>query len=99
KKMKICRLFLFLLVGYVSLASTAQGSSLTVNLGTVTGASGILVNGTLYDVKFVEGTCASVYGLCADSAFPFNKIDAGIAINSLTNLFIASPYHNSAGAV
>ncbi len=39
------------------------------------GAKGVLVGNTLYDVKFVDGTCASVFGVCDAAHFTFTDDD------------------------
>ena len=62
----------------------------TINSGTVTGATGLDVGGTLYDVDFIDGTCAAVYGLCQTTSFPF--ADAASASNALRSFIISSGY-------
>jgi hypothetical protein len=43
----------------------AYGSSLLVDSsGTLTGANDVFVNGALYNVRFVDGTCAAAYDIC-----------------------------------
>ena len=49
----------------LALASTANAAALLVNAsGILTGATGVNVGGTLYDVEFVDGTCAAVFTEC-----------------------------------
>jgi len=43
--------------------------------GQLTGASGVDVGGTLYDVMFVEGTCLDVYNGCTESDFPWHDYE------------------------
>ncbi len=43
--------------------------------GQLTGASGVDVGGTLYDVMFVEGTCLDVYHGCTESDFPWHDYE------------------------
>lgn len=53
------------------------------------GASGVDVGGTLYDVEFVDGTCADVFGSCVDSSFQFHtSADATAASNALLTLVL-----------
>ena len=72
-----------LTVGFcVALASkSATAAVLLVNgSGILTGATGVNLNGTLYDVEFVDGTCVAVFDGCDElSDFPFflgNQIEA-----------------------
>ena len=53
--------------------------------GILTGAQGVNVGGTLYDVAFVEGTCADVFNGCdTASNFSFATFeDAAVAANAL----------------
>jgi hypothetical protein len=47
---------------------------LQIGNGILYGASGVLVNGTSYDVQFHDGTCAELFSGCsAQSDFQFNK--------------------------
>lgn len=53
-------------------APAAAGVELQVtSSGILTGAKNVDVGGTLYDVEFVEGTCAQVFGTCTTSSFTF----------------------------
>jgi hypothetical protein len=48
-----------------ALTSSADAATLLVNAsGILTGATGVNVGGTLYDVEFVDGTCAAVFDGC-----------------------------------
>lgn len=52
--------------------------------GILTGATGVMVNGRSYDVSFVQGSCASVYGSCTSSAFDFaDYASASLAAQAL----------------
>jgi len=54
------------------MASGAQAATLNVVNGQLMGASGVLVDGGLYDVQFLEGTCIDLYSGCDDvSDFTF----------------------------
>jgi hypothetical protein len=53
--------------------------------GLLTGATGVTVNGNLYDVSFVDGTCAGLFGGC-DQASDFvfqSRADASAASQAL----------------
>lgn len=41
--------------------------------GILTGATGVNVGGHLYDVAFMDGTCADVFGVCDPSHFTFTS--------------------------
>jgi len=74
------------LVGLIMMAPTSvNAATLLMNSGELAGASGVNVNGTLYDVSFFSGSCASVYGGC-DTAddFTFQTVsDADAASSAL----------------
>lgn len=53
---------------------------------TLRGASGVIVNGNTYDVSFVDGTCAQVFGGC-DSSSDFVFQTSGDAIAAAQALF------------
>jgi hypothetical protein len=89
-------LTLAFVAAFLSLFATpaAAGPTLLVNSsGQLTGATGVDVNGTLYDVTFVDGTCNSVFGGCAN--FVFDENGAFAAANSLVALFAGAPTFNS----
>ena len=51
----------------LALASTSDATTLIVNgSGLLTGARGVDVGGTLYDVEFVDGTCLALFDGCDD---------------------------------
>jgi hypothetical protein len=48
--------------------------------GELTGANGVLVNGTLYNVEFIDGSCAALYNGCDEvSDFLFQSLEAAQA--------------------
>jgi hypothetical protein len=54
-----------MLVVSLALASSADAATLLVNgSGLLTGATGVDVGGTLYDVEFVEGSCVALFDGC-----------------------------------
>ncbi len=67
---------------------TAQAATLTTS-----GATGVDVNGTLYDVEFVDGTCNVLFSGCDDpSDFAFTtETDATDASNALLALIGITP--------
>ena len=67
------RSYLEMFVVILALASTANAATLIVNgSGLLTGASGVNIGGTLYDVEFVDGTCAAVFDGCDNAAADFD---------------------------
>ena len=61
-------------------ASSAWGTTQVVQGGILTGASGVSVSGSLYDVTFMDGTCASLFNGCDSQAdFVFSDLNAAIA--------------------
>ena len=63
-----------LLTGQIS----AEAATLQVNgAGILTGALGVSVDGTLYDVTFQDGTCAGLFAGCDDNSdFVFSSATA-----------------------
>jgi hypothetical protein len=61
-----------LAVGLVLMAGGAQAVTLNVIGGQLMGASNVLVDGSLYDVQFLDGTCINLYSGCDEvSDFTF----------------------------
>jgi len=58
---------------------TVNAASLNVSGGILFGASDVDVGGTLYDVSFADGACASVFGQCDNSHFTFTDQTSAIA--------------------
>ena len=80
---RVCSVAVFLLLVFGS----GVGSAATLNVvgGQLMGASGVDVGGSLYDVEFLDGTCASVFSGC-DEASDFTLSDwneAGLAAQAL----------------
>lgn len=53
------------------ISATAAQAAVTLLIdanGELTGANGVDVAGTLYDVRFVDGTCAAVFSGCDDAS-------------------------------
>lgn len=70
-----------LAVGLLAGPIGAQAVTWEVTNGVLSGASGVSVGGTLYDVEFLDGTCAAVFDGCDSAAdFAFNTAaDATLA--------------------
>jgi hypothetical protein len=65
-----------------SLAAQAS-PTLLVEAGKVIGADNVQVAGALYDVRFVDGTCTQVFGVCSTASFAFdynNAVQAALAL-------------------
>ena len=69
----------------VLMASGAQAATLNVIGGQLYGASGVDVGGTLYDVEFVDGTCADLFTGCDDPT-DFTFTDAALALSAMQAL-------------
>jgi hypothetical protein len=69
----------------VLMAGGAQAATLDVVGGQLMGASDVLVDGNLYDVQFLDGTCIDLYNGCDDvSDFTFQtSADALLASQAL----------------
>ena len=83
--MKLLKLAAFTAAGLCLAASPAAAATLILDGTTLTGANGVIVNGTDYDVTFVEGTCSTLFDGC-DSASDFaftNATDAMAAAQAL----------------
>jgi hypothetical protein len=69
----------------LSFSSPSSAADPIVSSGTLTGATNVNVNGTLYNVEFVDGTCVGLFGGC-DSASDFtfqSSSDAQAAAQAL----------------
>ena len=76
---------LVLAVVLVLMTSGAQAATLNVVNGQLMGASDVLVDGYLYDVQFLDGSCIDLYNGCDDvSDFTFQTgADAALASHAL----------------
>lgn len=74
-----------LLVLAVCLAPSANAVTLNVVGGQLLGASNVLVDGDIYDVEFVDGTCIALFDGCnSPSDFAFtNSGSAALAAQAL----------------
>jgi hypothetical protein len=72
--MRLYRLILVLTLFAWWLTTTASAATLNVSGGQLLGASDVDVNGTLYDVEFLDGTCIALFGGCDEvSDFTFQN--------------------------
>ena len=81
----------------VLMASGAQAATLNVVGGQLMGASGVLVDGSLYDVQFLDGTCIDLYNGCDYvSDFTFQtEASANLASQALLDqVFLDGPSGN-----
>ncbi len=69
----------------MALASQAGAAVLTVDgAGILTGATNVTIGGALYDVRFAEGSCNSLFNACSASAFAFTtQASATAAVQAL----------------
>ena len=97
RKFALSYLILFTLIVYSSVSFSA---TLNVEGGVLMGATGVNVNGSLYDVSFLDGTCAGLYNGCDQNTdFPFtnplNPTDNTLVVAAnaalLEQVFIDSP--------
>ncbi len=66
-----------LVAALVLMASGAQAVTLNIDGGQLVGASDVLVDGSLYNVQFLDGTCVELYNGCDDLAdFTFQTLAA-----------------------
>ncbi len=56
--------------------------------GILTGAKAVTVDGHLYDVEFVEGTCTAVFGICDEAHFAFTTESAALAASKALGDYI-----------
>ena len=80
------------------MAGGAQAATLNVVGGQLMGASGVLVDGNLYDVQFLDGTCIDLYNGCdEDSDFTFQTEASAVLASQalLDQVFLDDPITQS----
>ncbi len=80
---------------FAVLAMPAGAATLVVDAnGQLLGATEVDVSGTLYDVEFLDGTCASLYNGCGLNDVPFPNASAALAAASQLRIqvFLGSVY-------
>lgn len=83
--------WLFVLLLSFFMVSVSATPILQINAGQLTGAKNVNVDGIVYDVEFIDGTCETLFEGCDNqSDFSFtNKIKASLASHILReNIFI-----------
>lgn len=80
---------------FASITSVKAATIQVDGSGILTGATDIDIDGTLYDVLFLDGSCASLYDGC-DEVSDFNftteaeAVDASLAL--LEQVFLRNPF-------
>jgi hypothetical protein len=82
KGFTIMRMFILSAVLFF-VAGSAQAATLDIQAGQLFGATGVDVAGTLYDVQFIDGTCAALYIGC-ELSNPGSFGDQTFALKSLS---------------
>ncbi|MGC3940966.1 VPLPA-CTERM sorting domain-containing protein [Roseobacter sp. EG26] len=85
------------LVALTATSSLAATVKLNVVGGQLLGARNVDVDGTLYDVKFVDGTCVEIFDGCdsvSDFAFQTFELATTAAISLSKTVFIDGPLGN-----
>jgi hypothetical protein len=78
------KLFRLIVSMTVLLSTVAEAAVATVENGILTGATGVEVNGALYSVRLLDGSCETLFSGCAVSSFAFtHKGDAVAAAQAL----------------
>jgi hypothetical protein len=78
-----------LLIALVLLADDARAQTLDIQAGRLMGAYGVQVNGTFYDVAFMDGTCVGLFDGCDDPTdFVTNDFVGSIAFAQAIELIL-----------
>lgn len=78
-------------------ATAAPAATQIVQGGKLVGATGVTVSGTLYDVRFGDGSCESLFDGCTSTAnFAFTTLASARAAGSalLSQVFLDTPAGN-----
>lgn len=77
----------------------AQAASLVLEGNVLSGATGVNVGGSLYDVAFTDGSCVSVFGGCATNAnIAFNSLaSANLAAQALLDQVFVGTFDSNPG--
>ncbi len=88
------RIQLLLILGTLAWPAATNAATLIVSEGTLIGASGVNVDGRLYDVEFQDGTCIELFNGCdrvSDFVFQ-NRVEAVRASQALLDqVFLDGP--------
>src|SRR5215216_6317010 len=81
-------------------APTSAAPILQGTATSLTGVSGIDVNGSLYDASFQDGFCTAVYGVCDSGHFTFTtQANATAASNALLAAIAGTYFDLNVGTV
>ncbi|MBV1906458.1 MAG: hypothetical protein KUG75_10300 [Pseudomonadales bacterium] len=99
-KKKAIKLYLALVLCVFSLNNLAA-PVLNYDSGQLIGASNVLVDGTFYNVEFIEGSCISVFSGCNESSdFAFNTWPTvQSALHALLDQVFIGPLENNPSLV
>jgi hypothetical protein len=88
-------------LGLLAGPMTAQSAILQVDgAGILTGATQVDVGGALYDVHFVDGTCAAAFGACDAAHLTFNsQAAAQAAANALLSSVFVGQFDTNPGKI
>jgi len=96
--MKQLLTYFILSLSTMSYSAFSYSATLNISDGILMGASDVDVNGVLYDVQFLDGTCEDLFSGCDDNSdFTFsNPLNDGTQINAamtalLEQVFLDSP--------
>lgn len=99
KNIKELAACLYIVIAAFGLTASATSAAVILNVtgGILTGAQNVDVNGTFYDVTFLDGSCNSLFNGCdTNSDLPFFSLSAtevAAASNALLNtVFIDGPF-------
>ena len=83
------KIFFFITLSFLTFCSTTafSGPILDIQNGQLHGAKGVLINGTSYDVKFLEGTCLDLFNGCDNAANDFDFPVTDLSISTLNASF------------
>lgn len=73
-------------VAALACGAASASPTLVLSGSTITGVSGLSVDGTTYDAHFVDGTCATAFGSCTEAAFTFGGGTVDAATTAVTAL-------------
>lgn len=83
-------------IAAAAIAMPAIAATPIVSGGKLAGATGVQIGGNSYDVAFVDGSCASVFGGCTTSNFAFTTLSSA---TNASNALLAQVFGNGpAGA-
>jgi hypothetical protein len=80
------------------LAAIASANAAPILQGTatsLTGINGLIVGGNTYNATFVDGSCASVYGVCDSAHFTFTTAAGAIDASNAILAAIAGTYFDT----